>query len=294
MKSRMKSKSLSEYWLTLPSLLWLLFFFLIPSLVIFAFAFKPSDLYGNLEEGWTVQNLYQLYQKGYFAIIWRTLWLSFTATLISLALAIPTCYYMARTSKRMRNFLILLVVIPFWSSFLIRIFAWKSLLHPDGFLKSSLVFLGIIDPDTSLLYHSGTVLFLMVYAYLPFAILPLFAAASKFDFQLFEAVLDLGGTRTLAFFKVFLPGIQKGILTALLMVLIPALGAYLIPDVVGGTQSEMIGNKIAQRAFIERNLPLASMLSLFLGVIVLIPMGLIYLLQKNRSQKMLVAMQNRE
>jgi spermidine/putrescine transport system permease protein len=112
----------------------------------------------------------------------------------------------------------------------------------------------------------------MIYTYLPFAVFPIYAAASKFNFQLMEAAMDLGATRRQAFFKIFVPGIQKGIWTALVMVFIPAIGAYVIPDVVGGSNSEMIGNKIAQRTFLDRNLPQASALSAFLALTVLIPL----------------------
>ena len=111
----------------------------------------------------------------------------------------------------------------------------------------------------------------MIYSYLPFAILPVYAAAEKFDFSLIEAAQDLGATRLQAFFRVFIPGISRGIWTAIIVVLIPALGAYLIPDLVGGTASELIGDKIAQRTFIDRNLPHASALSALLMFVVMIP-----------------------
>lgn len=262
----------NEFALTFPSFTWLILFFLIPTIIVFALAFRPFDIYGSILPGWTLDTIKALYNPYYVKVFWRTFWMSILTTMICLSLALPMAYYMARTTPRMRKLFLFLVVVPFWSSFLIRIFAWKSLLHPEGFLKKMLIAMHIVSPETSLLYNSGAVLLVMVYSYLPFAILPIYAAAEKFNYQLLEAAHDLGSTRLQSFFKVFVPGIRTGLVTALLMVFIPALGAYVIPDVVGGTESEMIGNKIAQRIFVERNLPLASALSAFLALVVFFPM----------------------
>jgi spermidine/putrescine transport system permease protein len=275
---------LDEFLLTIPSFTWLFVFFLIPTLIIFGYAFKPYDIYGGITEGWTLDTIKSLANPNYFLMIWRTLWLSSLTTLISVALALPIGYQLACTSKKLRQILLLLIVVPFWSSFLIRIFAWKTLLHPEGAFKQFLVWAHIVNADTSLLYNSGAVLLVMVYTYLPFAVFPIYAAASKFNFQLLEAAMDLGATRSRAFFHVLVPGIKKGIFTAVVMVFIPAIGAYVIPDLVGGSNSEMIGNKIAQRTFVERNLPQASALSALLALSVLIPMaGLSYLTSRSKQ-----------
>lgn len=278
-------EKLEELIITLPSFVWLFIFFLIPTLVIFAFAFKPSDPFGGIGEGWTLENIYTLADSSYLKLILYTVWISMLATFFCLALGLPVGYQLARASNRTRQLILLLIIVPFWSSFLVRIFAWKSLLHPEGFFKNILVHLHIIDPSTSLLYNSGAVVLVMVYTYLPFAVLPIYAAASKFNFQLLEAASDLGATRLYGFFKVFIPSIRKGIGTALVMVFIPAIGAYVIPDLVGGTQSEMIGNKIAQRTFIDRNLPLASALSALLSLIILLPTAAITIFQ-GRAKKL--------
>lgn len=276
-------RSLYEIVITAPSFLWLLILFCIPTLIVFAMTFKPADMYGGLGEGWTFATLRHLANPNYPAIIWRTLWLSAAATLISLALSVPMAYYIARATPTVRNTLLLLTIVPFWTSFLIRIFAWKIVLHPEGWLKQVLVWLRLVHADTSLLYNPQAVLLVMVYTYLPFAILPIYAAAEKFDFHLLEAAQDLGASRFTAFRKVFLPGIRRGILTAVLMVFIPSLGSYVIPDVVGGPNSEMIGNKIAQRVFVDRNLPHASALSALLTLAVLLPLGIVWLVQKHTT-----------
>lgn len=276
-----------EFFITAPSFAWLVLFFLIPTLIVFAFAFKPHDFYGGTGEGWTLETFRSIFSYSYVAIAERTFVLSFLTTVISLLLSLPMGYYIARAPEKMRQLLLLLTILPFWSSFIIRIFAWKSLLHPEGFLKQLLVSFYVINDDTMLLYNPGTVLVVMVYSYLPFAILPIYSAASKFNLQLLEAAMDLGMNRLQSFYKVFIPGISRGIIIALIMVFIPALGAYVIPDVVGGAKSEMIGNKIVQRTFIDRNLPEASALSAMMALIILVPMAIFTFMQlrSNKRQK---------
>ena len=260
-----------EPWITLASFLWLVLLFMVPAAIVFAIAFKPSDPFGGIGAGWTLQTLRSLADPNYPAILWRTIWLSVATTLACLALATPTAYFMARTSASVRPLLVLAVIVPFWTSFLVRIFAWKVVLHPEGIVKQALAALHLVPQDGSLLYHSGAVLLVLVYTELPFAILPLFAAAEKFDFRLLEAARDLGAGPLRAFWTVFLPGIRRGMLTATLVTLIPALGSYVVPDLVGGPTSEMLGNKIAQRTFMDRNLPHASALSALLALAVLVP-----------------------
>lgn len=278
-----------EFFASFPTITWLIVFFLVPTAMIFAFAFKPFDIYGGVGEGWTLNTLIVLLNVNFLVSYWQTLWISVLTTLIALSIALPVGYFMAKTTPTIRHICLLLVVVPFWSSFLIRIFAWKSLLHPEGFFKQILVALHVVNPDTLLLYNSGAVLLVLVYSYLPFAILPIFASASKFNFHLMEAALDLGASKREAFIKVFLPGIKTGIITAILMVFIPTVGAYVIPDVVGGPNSEMIGNKIAQKIFVDRNLPAASALSGFLSLVVLLPMALFYINSKISKKGLLDA-----
>ena len=280
-----RKQRLQETLVTLPSFGWLLLLFVAPTLVVFVITFKPADPFGGIGPGWTLDTLRSLANPNYPAIIWRTLWLSIVTTMVCILLAVPMGYFMARVSKRWQQILLLLVIIPFWTSFLVRIFAWKVLLHPEGPLKQFLVFLRLAGPDTSLLYNANAVLLVLVYSYLPFAILPIYAAAEKFDFHLIEAARDLGAHSLRAFFSIFLPGIRRGLLTAFLVVFIPALGSSVIPDIVGGPGSEMIGNKIAQRTFVDRNLPHASGLSAFLTLAVLAPMVAVLILQKRKGEK---------
>ena len=282
MKNR-RDKKILEALVTAPSFIWLILLFLIPTFIVFVITFKPADPYGGIGAGWTLATLKSLANPNYPTIVWRTIWLSLATTAICILLAVPTGYFMARLRPRWQQVLLLLVIVPFWTSFLVRIFAWKVLLHPEGPLKRALVAMHLAQPDTSLLYNVEAILLVMVYTFLPFAVLPIYAAAEKFDFRLLEAARDLGAHQLRAFFSIFLPGIRRGLLTAILVVFIPALGSYVIPDIVGGPNSEMIGNKIAQRTFVDRNLPHASGLSAFLTLAVLAPMLAVLILQKKKG-----------
>ena len=261
-----------EWPLTLPSILWLAVLVLLPTLIVFMVAFKPGDPYGGVGAGWTLDGVKGLARGSYLAIGWRTVVLSLLTTAFCLLLATPTAYFMARAERRWRRTLLLLVVVPFWTSFLVRIFAWKVLLHPEGLVKRALAALHLVSPNATLLYNPGAVLLVMVYTSLPFAILPIYAAAERFDFSLLEAARDLGARPLRSFWWVFVPGIRMGLASAALLVFIPSLGSYIIPDIVGGPNGEMIGNVIAQRVFSDRNLPNASALSALLTLVVLAPM----------------------
>jgi len=256
---------------TLPSLGWLILFFALPCLITLTLAFRASDLRGGVSEGWTLETVKSLVDPVYLPVMARTVGISLVTTLVCIALALPMAWHMARCTPGWRNALLMLVVLPFLSNFIIRIFAWRSLLHPDGPVKHLLIWLHLADDSTLLLNNSGAVLLVMIYTQLPFAILPLFAAAEKFDFHLMDAARDLGATGWQAFRRVFVPGVRQGLLSAAVIVFVCSLGQYVIPQFVGGTANEMLGNKIVQRAFTDRNLPLASALSGALLIAVLVP-----------------------
>ena len=267
----MTKQKLKESILTLPSMGWLLFFFVLPTFLVALIAFKPRSINGGIGEGWTINTWLDILQPSYPMVVWRTLWLSAAMTAICLFLAIPVAYWLAKLPREMRNWMLILIILPFWTNFLIRVFAWWSLLHSEGWLKHALVWVGLASPGSQLLYNEWAVLLVLVYTELPFAILPLFASAEKFDFGLLDAARDLGANRFQAFTKVFLPSISQGIITAFVVVFIPALGSYAVPEVVGGPCSEMVGNKMAQKVFVDRNLPHASALATLLALVVLLP-----------------------
>ena len=283
--SRLSSSSrVREFLLTLPSFGWLVVFFLLPVLIVLVLAFRPADALGGVGEGWTLDHLAAVMAPSLHTIWWRTLWISLVTTAACVVIAVPVSLVMARAGGAWKNLLLLLVVVPFWTSFLIRVFAWKSLLHPQGLISQALQSMGLIEDGGVLLYNYAAVVLVMICTQLPFAILPLYAAAEKFDFALLEAARDLGATAWQAFTRVFLPGIIRGMGAAALMVFVATIGMYVVPDIVGGTDAEMIGNKIAQRVQSDRNLPEAAALSAALLVAVSLLLLLGWRIQQRGSE----------
>ena len=263
-------KKTAELLLTIPSFGWLLFFFTIPILILLTLSFKESSYDGNFIEGLSLQSFRILLEKSTLLITWRTVWISSLTTLLSVLISIPLAYTLAKLSKRVAQTVLLFIFIPTWSCFLVRIFAWKTLLHPDGFVKHLFVLLGFCSESTSLLYNDMAILFAMLYSYSTFALLPIYNAASKFNFHLLDAAHDLGASRWTSIIKIFIPNIMHACRTGALLVLIPAAGAYVIPDLVGGAEAEMLGNKISQRIFFDRNIPEACVLSLLLACVIIL------------------------
>jgi spermidine/putrescine transport system permease protein len=261
-----------ELLLSLPSLAWLSLFVLVPAALILIIAFRATAPSGGIADEWTIGQFRILAEPHIQVLLWRTLWISAATSAICLALAIPVAWFIARARESLRPTLLLLVIVPFWTNFLIRVFAWNQILHSEGVLARFLRAIHLLEPNQPLLFNSGAVILVSVYTYLPFAILPLYAAAEKFDFRLLEAARDLGAGALRSVFSIFIPGIATGIRTALVIVFIPMLGSYVVPDLVGGSNGQMIGNKIAQRNFSDRNLPSASALAAILSVAVLAPM----------------------
>ena len=267
----MKLPSKAELTATAPSFIWLVVFVFIPFAVILLIAFRPALPAGGIGEGWSLAAIRALADPIYPALLWRTVWISTLTTVLCIILALPVAWHMARVAPRWRPLILLLVIIPFWTNFVIRVFAWQQILHAEGFLAKLLRTLHILGENERLLGNPAAVVIVSTYTYLPFAILPLYAAAEKFDFSLLDAARDLGARPLRAFRSVFLPSISKGITTATLIVFIPMLGSYVVPDMIGGADSQMLGNKIAQRNFNDRNLPQAAALSCALTLLVLAP-----------------------
>ncbi len=259
---------------TAPSFLWLAAFVLLPLLVIFAIAFKPTLGGGEIGKGWSLDAVRSLLDPSYLELLWRTVWMSAVVTALCLAISLPVAYAMARMSPAWRSRILLLVIVPFWTNFVIRVFAWQQILHAEGWVAHQLRDIGLLGENDRLLGNAFAVILVSVYTYLPFGILPLFAAAEKFDFGLLDAARDLGAKAFQSITTVFLPGIRQGMATAFIVIFIPMLGSYVVPDMVGGTDSQMIGNKIAQRNFSDRNLPQAAALSAALTLLVMAPMVL--------------------
>lgn len=255
--------------LTAPSFLWMLVLFAWPALHLLVMAFRPADVTGGVGAGWTWEAWTVFAEPGYLEVLWRTLWVSLVTTLGCLLLAVPVAWRISRASVQWRSWMLLLVVLPFWTSFLIRVYAWRVLLQANGPLATLLKSMGCIGEDAMLLYNPTAVVMVMIYTYLPMAVLPIYAAMEKFDPALLDAAADLGARPWQAFVKVVLPGIRKGLIAAALLVGIPCLGSYVVPDMIGGIDAEMLGNKIGQRLFSDRNLPQAAALATALAMLAL-------------------------
>lgn len=270
------------YFYTLPISVWITVFFVIPTAIIFIFSFLQKGLRGGVIWQVSFDAYRALLHPAFLNVVGRTVYISIIATLFTLTIAIPASYYIARS--RHKNFLLLLIIVPFWTNLLIRIFAWISILGNNGFLNAFLVSTGLVSDHIQFLYNTNAVIIVTVYTSLPYAILPLYSTIEKFDFALLEAARDLGATKAQSMTKVFIPGIKSGIITAVIFTFIPALGSYAIPQLVGGTNSYMIGNIIARELTTNRNWPLASSMSVILTLITTIGI-LIFVRLNSQSAK---------
>src|SRR5574344_238802 len=248
-----------------PMGIWFLIFFVAPLVIITIYSFLKKGLYGGVEWQFSLKAYGQMCNPKYGILVARTLWIAVLSTAITMVLALPCGYAMARS--RHQTLLLFLVIIPFWTNSLIRIFAWMSIINNDGILNQILMHLHITKQYTQFLYNQGAVVLVSVYMYLPYAILPIFTAIDKFDFSLLEAARDLGANKPQSMFKVLIPGIRSGIVTAVIFTFIPIFGAYTVPLLVGGKDSYMLGNIIVDQVQKVRNWPLAAAFSMVITVV---------------------------
>ena len=248
-----------------PMAIWFTLFFLAPIVIIVIYSFLKKGLYGGVENEFSLAAYRYLVDPVFLNITLRTIITSFIATVITILIALPCGYAMARSKHQ--TLLLLLIIIPFWTNFLIRVFAWMTILGNNGFLNDMLMRIGLINDYIPFLYNQKAVILVLVYMYLPYAILPLFSTIDKFDFSLLEAARDLGANKFLSMIKILLPNIRGGIFTAVLFTFIPIFGAYAVPLLVGGMDSYMLGNIIADQLLKSRNWPRAAAISMVLTVV---------------------------
>lgn len=271
----MKKKNNLGFYYSLPINIWLIIFFLIPMLIIISYSFLKRATYGGVELELSFETFNIFLDKVFLKVLLDTIYISILITFFTVLLAVPVSYYIARSKYKQE--LLFLIIIPFWTNFLVRIYSWIALLGNNGFINHILIKIGIIENPIKLLYNMWAVVAISVYTSLPFAILPLYAVIEKFDFSLLDAARDLGATNFQAFRKIFLPCIKSGIMTAVIFTLIPALGSYAVPKLVGGTNSLMLGNVIAQHLTVTRNWPLASTIS---GALIVITSIIVWIFTK--------------
>lgn len=220
-------------------------FFFVPFVLIVFFSFWEDYNYTVVHK-WTTGNYrYFLGQSGYVHTLWGTLWVAFAATGITLGLAFPFAYWLSRYVPRgLQKLLLVFVVIPFWTSYLLRVYSWLGILGNKGVVNSFLEWLGVIDQPLSLLYQRWSVVVVLIYVYFPFAALTLYSSIDRFDWDQLLAAMDLGAAPFKAIRKILVPQVRPGIITAIIFVFIPVLGEYLAPQIIGGTNGIMVGNLI--------------------------------------------------
>jgi putrescine transport system permease protein len=211
----------------------------------------------------------KLYRNAYL----QSVWISFTATCMTLLVAYPLAYGMARAPQTLRPILLMLVILPFWTSFLIRVYAWIGILKPEGLLNQLLLYLGIIDQPLIIMGTNTAIYIGIVYSYLPFMVLPIYATLEKMDGSLIEAAQDLGCTAISAFWKITLPLSIPGIIAGFMLVFIPAVGEFVIPDLLGGSKTLMIGKTLWNEFFANRDWPVSSAVAVVLLLILVVPIA---------------------
>lgn len=259
-----------------PMGLWFSLFFVVPLAIIVAYSFMKRDMYGGVIHEFSLAAYKQMFSKGYGLIFLRTLWMTAVATFISIVVALPCGYAIARS--RHQTILLILVIVPFLTNSLIRIFAWMTILGENGMLNgisrmlTEFCFFITRNSDDSFvphkfMYSKGAVILVSIYMYLPYAILPIFTSIDRFDFTLLEAARDLGATKPGSIFRIMIPEIKSGIISALIFTFIPIFGNYTVPQIIGSTESYMLGNIIMDQIQKARNLPLASAFSVVLTAV---------------------------
>lgn len=252
-----------------PGTFWLILFFMVPIGIMLVYSFMPRGIYGGVEAGFTLQHYTRFFDPLYLQILTRTFVWSIGATILCLLMGYPVAYLIAMSGK-WKNFLMFLVVLPFWTSFLVRTFAMIFLMRDTGLINTMLLSLGVIDEPIVMLYTPFAVMTGLVYGFLPFMVLPIYASLEKLDHSLLEAAEVLGAKPVARFFKVTLPLSMPGVVAGSLLVFIPALGSFLTSDLLGGAKQVMIGNLIQNQFSTARNWPFGSAASFIVMALVLV------------------------
>lgn len=247
-----------------PSVLLLAVFVLLPLCIVAAYSFALRDPYGAVLPGFTLQNYADLFQSVYLLVFVNSLKLAAATTILCLLIGYPVAYYIAFKAGRWAPALLLLLLIPFWINFLIRISAWVVLLGRGGLINQGMLWTGVIDAPVGMLGTIGATLVGMVYAFLPLTVFPIYASLQPMDRKLIEAGADLGAGPAETFLRVTLPLSLPGVLAAALFVFVPSMGVFAIPVLLGGGKDIILGNLIVQLFLEFRNIPLGAAVSMLL------------------------------
>lgn len=253
-----------------PVVLVLVLLVALPLIYIAVMSFCSLDVYNNVSYEFTLDNYAALFYPDYMKIYGQSLLIALLSTVISLLISYPFAFIIARADKKIKNLLYMLVIIPFWTNSLIRIYGWRTFLGTTGWLNKMLLGIGIINEPLDLLYTPATTVLGMVYCLMPFMILPLYTAIEKLDNSLLEASSDLGAKPYKTLFNVIIPLTSSGIFSGSIMVFIPCLGYFFVSNILGGGNTDMIGNLIERQFTKANNWPLGAALSIILILITLI------------------------
>ncbi len=257
-------------WTLSPVTFWLVLFFIFPLLFILIISFATRGLYGGVEYSFTLENYTRFFDPLYLKILWDSLVIAGFTTILCLVFGYPFAYIIARAPKKYRAFLVMLVMVPFWTNSLVRTYAWIVLLRTEGVINIVLMKIGIISEPLAMLYNHGAVMVGLTYTLFPFMVLPLYASIEQLDKSLLEASSDLGAKPWQTFIRITLPLTMPGVVAGALLTFIPTLGLFFIPDLMGGSKSLLIGNLIKNQFLTARDWPFGSAASMILMVLTLI------------------------
>jgi spermidine/putrescine transport system permease protein len=282
-QKQISNRNLQSWLLSAPSLIWLTIFFSVPYLIVIIYSLLVPDIY-EVKFLFSLNAYREILSGTYFEPFFLAFRLAFMTTLLCVLLGYPVAYLIARSSEKWKNILLVLIIIPFWTNFIIRIFSWRIFLSTNGMMNETLIALNLIKSPLEIIRTDWAVIIVMVYVYLPYMILPLYSVIEKLDFTLLDAAMDLGATERKSFFKVTLPLSREGIFAGSILVFIPALGAYIIPQLMGNQNSLYIGQIITYKIKnIPRNWPVASALSLVMLIIIAIILLSAYTIYQKRK-----------
>jgi spermidine/putrescine transport system permease protein len=254
-----------------PGVFWLMLFFVIPLIIVLVVSFSKRSLLGVVDYSFNLNNYVRVFDPSapYFSIFLRSLGLASVNTVLCLLIGYPFAFYIARQSPARQKFLIFLVMVPFWTNFLIRTYALMFIIRDTGLINSWLINLGIISEPIQILFTPTAVRLGMLYGYLPFAVLPMYASIEQLDFNFVQAAQDLGADSLRVFLRVILPLTMPGVVAAGIITFIPALGDFITPDLLGGGNTFLIGNVLQQQFLTVRDWPFGSAMGIVLMVMVL-------------------------
>ncbi|MGL4730686.1 MAG: ABC transporter permease [Clostridium sp.] len=266
-----------------PVTLWLVTFFVVPLIIVFAFSFLSRGEYGEVQLPLTLENYRRLLSPMYLEILWKTVVMGILTTLGCLIIGYPFAYFIGRANKKYRSILLLLVILPFWTNSLVRTYAWIILLRTEGVINTVLLNLGIISNPLQMLYTDGAVLLGMIYIMLPFMVLPIYTSIEKLDMSYIEAANDLGASPIKTFKDITLPLTKPGIIAGCMLVFIPTLGYFFISDLMGGSKTMLISNLIKNQFLTSRDWPFGSAIAVVLILLMLIAIGIYFKSTKGKD-----------